>query len=102
MRNSFTVQYAVRLWVAAMGLAGFPAMVVGFVASYILGSLLDLGIVSIDIQIDKLKQALKDPQWRAAAVQAYRKASAQAYSEEEKSAIRKEYLAALDAYISFV
>jgi len=102
MRNSFTVQYAVHLWIAAIGLAGFPAMIVGFIASYVLGSMLDIGIVNLDIQIDKLKQAMKDPQWRKAAEAAYKKASSGVYTEEEKDAIRKEYLAALDAYISFV
>lgn len=102
MKNSFTVQYAVHLWIASLGIAGFPATALGFIAAYVLGSMLDRGIVSLDISIDRLKQALKNPQWRAAAEAAYRKATSKVYTEKEKDEIRKQYLAALDAYISFV
>lgn len=63
--------------------------------------MLDKGIIQLDIQIDKLKEALKDPQWRDAAEKAYKKASAKVYTEEEKDAIRKQYLDALSKYATY-
>lgn len=86
---------------AAFGLSGIPATIFAFVASRILGEMLDRGIIVLDIQIDKIKEALKDPQWREAAQKAYEKASARVYTEEEKNAIRKEYLDALAKYATY-
>ena len=100
-RDSFTVQYGVQLLLASKGLTGFVGKIVGFVAAWILGDMVDLGILKIDLTIDKLKQALKEVQWRDAALKAYNKATAKVYTDEEKQAIRDEYLKALDNYIGF-
>lgn len=101
MKNSFVVQYAVHLAVAAFGLSGIPATLFAFVATRILGVMLDRGIIVLDIQIDRIKEALKDPQWRAAAEKAYMNATARVYTEEEKIAIRKQYLDALAKYATY-
>ncbi len=63
--------------------------------------MLDNGLILVDIQIDKLGQALKDPQWRQAAGKAYAHASKRVYTEEEKNAIRKQYLDALARYATY-
>lgn len=86
---------------ASLGLAGFPAAIVGFFAKIVLGALLDRGIIVVDIQLDKLKEGLKEIEWKTAIEKAYGDALKKVYSEEEKNAIRKEYLDALSKYASF-
>lgn len=102
MKNSFVVQYAVHLLLASMGIpGGFLGAIVGKFSAWVLGEFLDRGIVVVDIQIDKLKEALKDKQWQAAALKAYETASARVYTEAEKNAIREQYKKALAAYATF-
>lgn len=84
-----------------MNLTGPFGAFVAFFATKLLGSLLDNGIVTIDIQIDKLKLALQDKQWKQAAALAYQKASSRVYSEKEKIEIRKQYLDALNKYVTY-
>lgn len=102
MGNSFVVQYAVQLLLTSMGIpGGFLGFIVGKFSAWVLGELLDRGIIVMDITIDKLKEALKDPQWKAAAEKAYKLATAKVYTEEEKDAIRKQYLDALAKYATY-
>lgn len=98
MKDSFIVQYAVQLWIASLGLTGPFGAFVSLVATRILGDMLDRGLIELDIQIDKLKEALKEEKWREAALKAYNKARKQVYSDEEKEKIRKEYLKAIRDY----
>lgn len=85
-----------------MGVAGGPlGAFLGFILSIILGKMLDNGLIVLDIQIDKVKEAMKDPQWRAAAEKAYKTAVARVYTEEEKNVIRKQYLEALARYATY-
>lgn len=100
MKDSPTLRLAVELWLAAIGVTGFPAKILSAVATFVVGSMMDKVIKSIDIKTDTLKQAMKDPVWRERATALYAKASAKVYSEEEKDAIRKEYLKALGDYAS--
>lgn len=101
MKNSFTVQYATHLLVVAIGATGPWAFIVAQVTSLVLGALLDRGIIVADIAVDKLKEALKEEQWKAAAAKAYAKATAGNLTEDQKSEIRKQYLAALAAYATY-
>lgn len=101
MKNSFVVNYAVHLWLAAMGVSGFWGGFVAFFATRLLGSMLDKGLILVDIQLDKLQQALKDSEWRDAAQKAYNLASARVYTEEEKNAIREQYKKALASYATY-
>lgn len=89
------------MWLAAIGLTGPFGAFLGFFAAMFLGDLLDKALIKLDIGIDKWKEAMKDPKWRDAAKKAYDKASARVYTEEEKDAIRKEYLDALGEYATF-
>lgn len=100
MKNSPTLQLAVELWLAAIGITGFPARIISAIATTILGSMMDKVIDAIDIKTDTLKQAMKEPIWRDRATALYNKASSKVYTEEEKDAIRKEYLKALGDYAS--
>lgn len=98
MKNSFVVEYAVHLLIASMNISGPFAALIAYLAKTILGELLDRGIIELDIQIDKLKEGLKSDQWKDAIEKAYAKASSKVYTEEEKNAIRQEYLDAIRKY----
>lgn len=84
-----------------MNVTGPFGALIAFIARRFLGSLLDKGIILVDISLDKIDQAKKDPKWRDAAEKAYKNASNGVKTEEEKDAIRKEYLAALEKYATF-
>jgi hypothetical protein len=87
------------LLLAQLGIAGgFLGLVGGYFISLILGELADRGIIQIDITLDALEQAKKDPKWRAAAVAVYAKASKGAKTEEEKIEIRAQYQKILADY----
>ena len=98
MKNSPTLKLAVQLWLAASGVTGLPATILAFIAVAILGNMLDKGIILLDIQIDKIREAMKDPRWRDQATKLYGKALSRVYTEKEKDEIRKAYLDALGDY----
>ena len=83
-----------------MSLVGLPAAILSFIATLVLGSLLDQGIIKIDVFLDTIREAMKDPKWREQATKLYGKASARVYTEKEKDEIRQEYLKALGDYAS--
>lgn len=101
LKNSFHIQYAVHLAVAAFGLSGIPAKIFSFIAVRFLAELEELGITKTDIKIDKLKEAIKDPKWRTAALKAYEAATAGVLTEEQKDVVRKQYENALRDYATF-
>ena len=98
MKDSPTLKLAVQLWLAASGVTGLPATILAFIAVAILGNMLDKGIILLDIQIDKIREAMKDERWRDQATKLYGKALARVYTEKEKDEIRKAYLDALGDY----
>lgn len=100
MKNSPTLKLAVSLWLAASGITGLPASILSFLAVAILGNMLDRGIILLDIQIDKIREAMKDERWREQATKIYGKAMEKVYTEKEKDEIRKAYLDALGEYAS--
>lgn len=101
MKNSFIINYATNLWLVSVGATGPLGAFLAFFITRILGDMADRGLIKLDIAIDRVKEALKDPQWREAALKAYNKASDKVYTEEEKDEIRKEYMAALSAYATY-
>ena len=101
MKNSFVVSYAVKAWITSMGLTGPLGAFVSFFATRLLGSMLDKGMILVDIKMDHLKEAMKDPKWRKEALKYYEMAGQRLYSEDEKNEIRKQYLAALAAYATY-
>lgn len=101
MRNSFVIRFLVSKWLPLLGVTGFWAGPLGWVAAWILGDLADRGLVKLDLRIDQLKEALKDEKWKKEAGEYYAKAGARLYTEEEKNAIRKEYLDLLADYAGF-
>ena len=101
MKDSFIVQLSVHTWIAGLGLSAFPAAVLGLVARTILGAMADRGIVKLDIGLDALEQARKDPKWRAGAEKLWKKTTAGVYTEKEKDEIRKQYLDALGDFVEF-
>lgn len=84
-----------------MGVSGPLGAFISFIASNVLGSMLDNGIIKLDITIDRIKEAMKDPMWRVEAQNAYKNATKKVYAEWEKEAIRKEYLDALSKYATY-
>jgi hypothetical protein len=101
LKNSFIIEYATQLWLASIGVSGVPGMILGKIVAFALGDMADRGIIIIDLTIDKLKQALKEPQWREAAQKAYENAAARVYTEDEKNAIRQQYMDALRNFAVF-
>ena len=100
MKHSPTLKLVIGIWIAKLGLSAIPAALLTFVAGLVLGSMLDKGIIKVDVFLDTIREAMKDPKWREAATKLYGKASARVYSEEEKNEIRKDYLRALGEYAS--
>lgn len=85
-----------------MGIAGGPlGSLVAFIAAQILGSMLDKGLILVDIGIDQITQAMKDPQWRETIEKVYNQAHSSVKTEEEKIAIRQQYLDALSKYATY-
>lgn len=101
MKNSFVVQFLVSKWLLAIGATGFFGGILGIVAAWILGDFADRGIVKIDLNIDQIKEALRDEKWKKQAVEYFHEAGARLYSEEEKNAVRQHYLDALADYVGF-
>lgn len=95
MKDSFIVNFALHLWLAHFGIAGPLADFIAFFGTRFLGSLLDRGILVIDLTLDSIKLALKEDQYRKLAEVAYKKAIAKVYTEGEKDEVRKQYLDAL-------
>jgi hypothetical protein len=101
-KNLFVVHYASNVWVASLGLTGPFGALVAFLIRLAMGDMLDRGIILADITLDKLKEALKEPQWKEAALKAYKSAIAKPkLSEEEKDVIREQYLDALSKYATY-
>lgn len=101
MKNSFVVKYSIHLWLTTMGVSGPLGAFISFIATHVLGSMLDNGIIVLDISVDRIKEAMKDPVWRIEAQNAYKKATARVYEQWEKDKIRKEYLDALSKYATY-
>ncbi len=95
MKNSFVVRFGVSLWLASLGISGWLATPLSFIATWLLGSFLDQGILAIDLTIDSIRIALEKDEYRELAKAAYDHASARVYTEEEKVAIRQQYQDAL-------
>lgn len=92
------MRFGVGLWLTSLGITGWFAGPIGWIVSIILGSLLDKGILLIDLTISSIKVALQEDEFKELAKKAYDHASARVYTEKEKAAIREEYLAALRSF----
>ena len=107
--DSFIVKLAVELGLKKLAVLFPPAAflftgclgdVVGHFAGKFIGFLADQGILVIDLGADAIKVAFERREYREAAIAAYKKARARVYTEEEKRAIRKQYLDAIRKYVS--
>lgn len=90
-------------WLIAMGVSvsGPWGLFLIAVGSRIIGSMVDKGIIELDITIDHIKQAAKDPQWRDQISKIYSKTLLKVYTESEKDEIRKQYMEVLKSYATF-
>lgn len=78
-------------WIA--GLIGGPlGFVIGYFAEKYLNFMVTQGILAIDLTAQSWKVAFEASEYREAALKAYQKATARVYTEEEKVAIRQQYL----------
>lgn len=100
MKSSPTLKLVIAIWIAKLGLVGLPASILTFVAALVLGSMLDQAIIKIDVFLDTVREAMKDPKWRDQATALFKTATARVYTEKEKDEIRKQYLDALGDYAS--
>jgi hypothetical protein len=101
VKNSFVVRFLVSKWLLAIGVAGFWAGPLAWVAAWFLGDLADRGLVLLDLKIDQLKEAMRDEKWKKEAVEYYKEAGARLYTEGEKVEIREKYLDLLSDYAGF-
>lgn len=62
---------------------------------------MDKGIFAIDITINAVQTGMQMEKFKALAKKAHNKATARVYSEEEKSAIRQQYLIAIRDFARF-
>lgn len=100
MKNSFIVRFAIELWYSAlMGAWPVGAPFLAFIRplvepliAQLLGSFVDFGILQLDLSADSIKIGLERKEYRADIERVYAKAMARVYTEEEKRAIRSEYL----------
>lgn len=103
MKDLFVVQFAAELILqklkVAMPGASWLFEILGpiwnFFATRWLGYAIEMGVLVIDLTNDSIDIALEQEAWKDAAAKAYKKATAKVYTEEEKRAIRQQYLDAL-------
>lgn len=101
MKNSFIVQLAVKLLISYLGIGSLGAFFLAPIAAWILGEMLDRGIVKIDLTIDSIKEGMKDSEWKDVAKKAYDHAISKVFTEEEKVEIRNQYISILRKYATF-
>ena len=100
-KNLYSLELGVRLWLGSWGMSGFFADFLAPIGVWFLGDLIDKGIYAIDIMADKITEAMKKADFKKLAQKAHDKAILKKYTEEEKDAIRKEYLDILGKFVAF-
>lgn len=101
MKDSFIVRFAVHAWLQSLGARGPLGVLLATIISRIIGDMADRGIIIVDLRLDKIREAMKEDQWKEAATKAYKVATAKVYTEKEKNAIRDQYIRALGEYVGF-
>lgn len=96
-KDSFSAHLGSTLILGKFNLAGPIASALGFLLRSVIGFLMETGIYKIDLTLDALKEGQKQKQFEKDALEAYKKATKKVYSEEEKNAIRAEYLKIISA-----
>jgi len=91
-RDLFTVRLSVNLLLAKFGITGVFAEAIGLPIRGVIGALIDSGINKIDLTIDAIELGRQIPEFEQLATEAWKKATARVYTEEEKNAIRQQYL----------
>lgn len=93
-KDMFIVQLGSALLLTSFGIAtgGVAGVVLGFLLRGFLGVFVEKGIFVIDLTLDSLREGAKLKEFEKAATEAYNKATAKVYNEDEKQAIRKQYL----------
>lgn len=101
MKNSFTVQLGVGIWLASWGITGIWADFFSYPLSWFVGSLIDKGIFVIDLTVNAIKTGMQLEKFKELAKKAHEKATARVYTEEEKRAIRQQYLETIRDFARF-
>lgn len=91
-KDLFVIQLGVKLLLVQWGLTGILGSVAGYFLRSTLGFAMDNGIFVIDVTLDAIKEGITLDEFKDHAKIAYDKATAKVYKEEEKLAIRQEYL----------
>lgn len=81
------------------GIVGPVADFVGVFLRGILGLIMETGVFQLDLLLDSYREGAKIPEFEKAATEAYAKATAKIYDEEQKNAIRKQYLEILSKIV---
>lgn len=96
-KDGFLAHLGAALILSKFGIIGRFASTLDYFLRAGIGFLIETGIYNIDLTLDSIKEGLKREQFKKDAMTAYKKAMLKAYTEEEKDAIRKEYLKIIGA-----
>lgn len=91
-RDTFVVRLGTSLLLAQFGIVGPVATFISTFVRGFIGLLFETSVFQIDLLLDAYKEGKKIPEFEKAATEAYAKATAKVYTEEEKNAIRQQYL----------
>ncbi len=106
--NLFLVNFAVELGLKALALSlpklsflfsGFFGSVITHFAVKYLNFMVERGILLIDLGKYAIEVGLEQKEYREMIEKAYKNAIAKVYTEEEKGAIRKQYLDAIRKFV---
>ena len=97
-KDMFMVRLSSSLTVNAFGLTGLAGDFAGYFIRSAIGLAVKKGSLGIDLGLDALKAGMAIPEFEKLAKAAHDKAIKRQYSEEEKRAIREEYLDIVDEF----
>lgn len=99
-KDLFSLKLGVGLWINSLGLGWLGNIIAPFI-EWALGSMIDFGIFKIDITINAIQEGMKKSEFKDLAQKAHDSAIKKVYTEQEKDAIRRQYLDILSKFVAF-
>lgn len=99
--NLLTAHLGAGLWLASWGITGALNSFLAVPLAWLLNSFVERGILTIDITVNAIKMGLRMAEFKRLAEDAHKRATKRVYTEEEKKAIREEYLKHLRDFVRF-
>jgi hypothetical protein len=100
MKDSFILKVAIRLWLTYMKVpTGVLRSFLTWALSLVIGSMMDKGILKIDLTVDAIKFAISQKEFEKEARAVYVVATKKVYTDAEKEVIRQKYLEILRNFV---